>query len=64
MSLSRRSCPEIEATPGTCDEARTAASCRPSLSVFLRGKTMDVYSEGFVVFDVVVSSGVPDHFGE
>ncbi len=33
--------------------------CRadPSLSIFLRGKTVDVYWEGFVVFHVVVSTG-------
>src|SRR6266540_240448 len=31
--------------------------CRadPSLSIFLRGKTLDVYWEGFVVFHIVVS---------
>jgi hypothetical protein len=44
------------------DDPRYAALlqyCRadPSLSVFLRGKTIDVYWEGFVVFHVVVSSG-------
>jgi hypothetical protein len=44
------------------DDARYAALlqyCRadPSLSVFLRGRTVDVYWEGFVVFHVVVSSG-------
>jgi hypothetical protein len=33
--------------------------CRadPSLSIFLRGKTVDVYWEGFVVFHVVLSTG-------
>ena len=33
--------------------------CRadPSLSIFLRGSTLDVYWEGFVVFHVVISSG-------
>lgn len=33
--------------------------CRadPSLSIFLRGSTLDVYWEGFVVFHVTVSSG-------